>query len=131
MSMILKQIFPNIGIIIVGIISGSIVNMIIIVLGSFIFPLSENLEPMNALNWNFKYFIFPFLAHSFGTFLGSYFVSKLSKSNIIFSLIIGIYFLFGGIYMVQILPAPMWFISVDLLLCYIPMSLLGWKISSK
>jgi len=127
----MKQILKNLGVIIIGIISGSIVNMIFIVLGSFIFPLSENLEPMNALNWDFKYFIFPFLAHSLGTFSGSYFASKLSKSNIIFSVIIGIYFLFGGIYMVKILPAPMWFVCMDLFLSYIPMSLLGWKISSK
>jgi len=127
----MKQILKNLGVIIIGIISGSIVNMIFIVLGSFIFPLSENLEPMNALNWDFKYFIFPFLAHSLGTFSGSYFASKLSKSNIIFPVIIGIYFLFGGIYMVKILPAPMWFICMDLFLSYIPMSLLGWKISSK
>ena len=127
----MKQILKNLGVIIIGIISGSIVNMIFIVLGSFIFPLSENLEPMNALNWDFKYFIFPFLAHSLGTFSGSYFASKLSKSNIIFPVIIGIYFLFGGIYMVKILPAPMWFACMDLFLSYIPMSLLGWKISSK
>ena len=127
----MKQILKNLGIIIIGIISGSIVNMIFIVLGSFIFPLSENLEPMNALNWDFKYFVFPFLAHSLGTFSGSYLASKLSKSNIIFPVIIGMYFLFGGIYMVKILPAPMWFICVDLFLCYIPMSFLGWKISSK
>ena len=127
----MKQFFKNIGIIIVGIISGSILNMIFILSGSFIFPLSENFEPMSALNWDLKYFIFPFLAHSIGTFSGSYLVSRLSKSNIIFSIIIGIYFLFGGIYMVKILPAPMWFICMDLLFCYIPMSLLGWKISSK
>ena len=43
--------------------------------------------------------------------------------------IVGLYFLAGGIYMVTILPAPTWFVLLDVILGYIPMALLGWKIS--
>ena len=126
----MKQILKNIGILILGIIIGMIVNMGLIIIGGIIFPLSESFEPMNAINWDFKYFIFPFLAHSVGTLSGSFLVSKLSRnSNIIFPLIVGLYFLSGGIYMVTILPAPMWFVFLDLIVCYIPMSLIGWRIS--
>ena len=103
----MKKILKNIGIIISGIIIGMIVNMGLIILGGIIFTPTENFEPMNAINWDLKYFIFPFLAHSIGTLSGSYFVSRLSRnSHIIFPLIIGLYFLSGGIYMVKILPAP-------------------------
>ena len=126
----MKKILKNIGIIISGIIIGMIVNMGLIILGGIIFITTENFEPMNAINWDLKYFIFPFLAHSIGTLSGSYFVSRLSRnSHIIFPLIIGLYFLSGGIYMVTILPAPMWVIFLDLIVCYIPMSLIGWRIS--
>ena len=126
----MKQIFKNIGIVILGIIIGMIVNMGLIIFGGMIVPISESIDPMNAINWDFKYFIFPFLAHSIGTLSGAFIVSKISrKSHIIMPLIVGFYFLSGGLYMVTILPAPTWFISLDIILCYIPMALFGWKIS--
>jgi len=126
----MKQTLKNIGIVILGLIIGMIVNMGLIILGGIVFVPLENFEPMNAMNWDFKYFIFPFLAHSIGTFSGAFIVSKLSKkSNIIMPLIVGFYFLAGGIYMVTILPAPTWFVLLDIILGYIPMALLGWKIS--
>ena len=126
----MRQTLKNIGIVILGLIIGMIVNMGLIILGGIVFVPLKNFEPMNAMNWDFKYFIFPFLAHSIGTFSGAFIVSKLSKkSNIIMPLIVGFYFLTGGIYMVTILPAPTWFVLLDIILGYIPMALLGWKIS--
>ena len=126
----MKQTLKNIAIVILGIIVGMIINIGLIILGGIILPQPENFEPMNAMNWELKYFIFPFLAHSVGTLLGSLLVSKLSKkSSIILPLVVGLYFLSGGIYMITILPAPMWFVLLDVILGYIPMALLGWKIS--
>ena len=128
----MKQTLKNIAIVILGIIVGMIVNIGLIILGGAIFPPSENFEPMNAINWDFKYFIFPFLAHSIGTLSGALIVSKLSKkSSIILPLIVGLYFLLGGIYMITILPAPMWFVLLDVILGYIPMALLGWKLANE
>ena len=126
----MKQLLKNIGILILSIIIGMIVNMGLIIIGGVVFTLSESFEPMNAINWDFKYFIFPFLAHSIGTLSGAFIVSKISRnSHIIMPLIVGLYFLLGGLYMITILPAPTWFISLDIILCYIPMALFGWKIS--
>ena len=126
----MKKILTNIGIIILGIIIGMIVNMGLIILGGIIFTSNENFEPMNAINLDLKYFIFPFLAHSIGTLSGAFIASKLLRgNNIIIPLTVGVFFLWVGIYMVTIIPAPIWFISLDLILCYIPMALLGWKIS--
>ena len=126
----MKQIFKNIGIVLLGIIIGMIVNMGLIIIGGIFFSPTDNFEPMNAINWDFKYFIFPFLAHSIGTLSGAFIVSKISRnSHIIMPLIVGFYFLSGGLYMVTILPAPTWFISLDIILCYIPMALFVWKIS--
>ena len=126
----MKQTLKNIGIVILGIIIGMIINMGIIILGATIFPMTENFEPMNAMNWDLKYFIFPFLAHALGTFSGSFAASRLSKNHhIIIPLIVGLYFLSGGIYMVTILPAPTWFICLDLIISYIPMAILGWNLN--
>ena len=80
----MKQTLKNIAIVILGIIVGMIINIGLIILGAIIFSPPENFEPMNAMNWDLKYFIFPFLAHSIGTFSGALIVSKLSnKSGII------------------------------------------------
>ena len=126
----MRQVLKNIGIVILSIIIGMITNIGLIIIGGMIFPLSENFNPMNAINWDFKYFIFPFLAHSIGTLSGAFVASKLSRNyHIIMPLIVGLYFLSGGIYMVIILPAPTWFVSLDIIASYIPMALLGWKIS--
>ena len=126
----MKKIIKNIGIIISGIIIGMIINMGFIVIGGRIFPLTDNFDAMNAINWDIKYFIFPLLAHSIGTLMGSFAVSRISKnSNIVLPILIGVWFLFGGIIMSVILPAPIWFILIDIIICYIPMSFLGWKIS--
>ena len=126
----MRQVVKNIGIVILSIIIGMITNIGLIIIGGMIFPLSENFNPMNAINWDFKYFMFPFLAHSIGTLSGAFVASKLSRNyHIIMPLIVGLYFLSGGIYMVTILPAPTWFISLDIIVSYIPMALLGWKIS--
>ena len=124
------KLIKNIGIVLFGIIVGMFVNIGLIIIGGMIFPLTENFDPMNAMNWKLPLFIFPFLAHSAGTLSGSFIASKLSNNyNIVIPLAVGFYFLSGGIYMATILPAPIWFVSLDLILCYIPMALLGWKIS--
>ena len=126
----MKLLFKNIGAIILGIIIGIIINMGFIIIGGIVVPFSENLDPMNANSWNIKYFLFPFLAHAIGTFSGAFAASKVSKNyHIIIPMIVGLYFLFGGIYMVMILPAPTWFICIDLILCYLPMALLGWYLN--
>ena len=107
-------ILKNIAFVFIGIILGMFVNMGLIYIGGYAIELPENFDPMNAINWELKYFIFPFLAHALGTFSGALLVSKLSKnSSIVLPLIIGVYFLAGGIYMVTILPAPYWFIILD------------------
>lgn len=126
----MKAVFKNILIVIAGFIIGSAVNMGLIIVGGEIFPLAEGMEPLNATGWDFKYFIFPFLAHAVGTLAGAFFVAKFASShNMLLALLIGLLFLAGGIYMVFILPAPLWFIVVDLGLAYIPMGWFGWKLA--
>ena len=128
----MKIIFKNILAILAGVVIGMVVNMGLIITGNQLIPFEEGINPMNAMNWELKYFIFPFLAHAIGTLSGALITAKFSASyHMIFSICIGIFFLSGGITMVFILPAPTWFVVVDIFLAYIPMSWLGWKISNK
>ena len=128
----MKLFFRNIGALIIGIVIGSIINIGFIILGGNIFPLPESFDSMNALNWDIKYFLFPFSAHAIGTFSGSFMGSKICKNySKLIAGTVGIYFLSGGIYMTIILPAPIWFVSIDLIFSYIPMAFLGWYFAMK
>ena len=128
----MKTIFKNILALLAGGLIGMAVNMGLIISGNQLIPFEDGINPMNATMWEIKYFIFPFLAHAIGTLSGAFIAARFSASyHMIFAICIGISFLLGGITMVFILPAPTWFVVVDLFLAYIPMSWLGWKISNK
>ena len=128
----MNQILKNILVFIAGYILGSCVNMGLIITGHKLIPFADGVNPMDATKWELKYFLFPFLAHSVGTFVGAFIVSRYAAIyHMVLSLSLGVLFLIGGISMVFILPAPLWFIIADLLLAYIPMGWLGWKITGK
>ena len=128
----MKPIFKNIIAVIAGVLIGMGVNMGLIIAGSKLIPLSDGFDPMNATMWELRHFIFPFLAHAIGTLAGAFTAAKLSASyHRILAMSIGIFFLLGGISMVFMLPAPLWFVIADILLAYIPMGWLGWKFSGK
>jgi len=128
MNTILKNILVVLG----GCLFGSAVNMGLIIAGNQLIPFDDGMNPMNANMWEIKYFLFPFLAHAMGTLSGAFIAAKFSASyHMVFAICIGIFFLLGGISMVFIMPAPVWFIVADLSLAYIPMSWFGWKLTGQ
>ena len=124
---------------ITGIVLGSVVNMGIINLQNSFIALPggadvTNTESLQSSMHLFepKHFIFQFLAHAIGTLVGAYLSARIAASHKMnFSLGIGIFFLIGGISMVFMIPAPVWFIVADLSLAYIPMGWFGWKLSGQ
>jgi len=135
----MKTIAKNILAVIIGLIIGSIINMgIVMISGSIIPPPNgADVTTMEGLKETIhlfqpKHFIFPFLAHAIGTFIGAIITALVASTHKIkLALLIGIFFLIGGIINTFMLPAPTWFITVDLLLAYIPMAWLAQKISIK
>lgn len=118
-----------------GIIIGSLVNMSIILISDSIIPLpdgadNKSMQSLKATMHLFeaKHFVFPFIAHAIGTFTGSVITALIAfnhKKKL--ALVIGAFFLLGGIVSVCSLPSPIWFTIVDLSLAYIPMSYLALK----
>lgn len=79
-----------------------------------------------------EYFIFPFLAHALGALVGAFISTILAKNNKrLMALIVGIVFLVGGIMVSFMIDSPLWFTILDLLLAYIPMSMIGYKVGLK
>jgi hypothetical protein len=128
----------NIPVIIAGLVIGSIVNMGIIMMSSSVIPPPNgaDITTMEGLRESLhlfepKHFIFPFLAHAFGTLVGAIVAYKIAATKKkTMALIVGCIFLVFGTINVFVLPAPMWFNAIDLIFAYIPMALLATKFSS-
>ncbi|WP_053990609.1 hypothetical protein [Mangrovimonas sp. TPBH4] len=132
------RIVRNILALILGWLGGSAINMGLVALGHTLFPM-EGIDPndMNALaeampTMEPKHFLFPFLAHALGTFIGAIIAARLAASHkMIFAMAIGILFLIGGIMVNYMLPGPTWFTVLDLVVAYIPMAWLGGSVALK
>lgn len=119
--------------VIAGLLLGSIVNMGLITISGSIIPPPEGadvttMEGLKASIHLFqpKHFIFPFLAHALGTFVGALVAALIAANHKLkFAIVIGGFFLVGGTANVLMLPAPAWFNVLDLAGAYIPTSYLA------
>ena len=123
--------------VVAGLIVGSVVNMGIVSISGAIIPPPAGAdvstpEGLKATMHLFepKHFIFPFLAHALGTFAGALVTAFMAVSNKMrLALIIGFFFLAGGLASVFMLPSPTWFTVLDLVVAYIPMAYLAAKLA--
>lgn len=75
-------------------------------------------------------FLMPFLAHALGALVGAFIAALIAASHKMkLALVIGFFFLIGGIMMVFMLPSPTWFTILDLVVAYIPMAWIGGKLA--
>lgn len=123
----MKPILSYILAVIVGVIIGSIVNMGLITIGGKLYPIDiENMLEIHSVTP----FVFPFLAHALGTLVGAFLAAKVAtRKKQVFAMVIGCWFLLGGVTMVMLYPAPTWFVVLDLVVAYLPMGYLGWKLA--
>ena len=132
----MNPIVKNILAVIVGLVAGSAVNMGIIMISSSIIPPPEGVDntTMEGLKAGMhlfqpKHFLFPFLAHALGTFVGALLTTLIAANRkMLFAFVIGAFFLAGGIANVLMLPSPMWFTIVDLVGAYLPVTYLAGKL---
>jgi hypothetical protein len=135
----MNPIFKNTLAVLIGLFVGSVINMAIILISSSIIPPPNGadvttMEGLKATMHLFepKHFIFPFLAHALGTFTGAATTVLIAATNQAkLALIIGAFFLLGGIVNTFTLPSPLWFTLVDLIFAYLPMTFLAIKLFSK
>jgi len=125
--------------VVLGFVAGSAVNMGLIMLSPAFIPPppGADVTTMEGLKASLhlfepKHFVFPFLAHAVGTFVGAFVAAALAPGkSVIPSYVVGALFLLGGIANVFMLPAPVWFSAVDLLLAYLPAAWLGNTLAAR
>jgi hypothetical protein len=129
----------NVLAILAGIAIGGGVNMALITLSPSLIPPPAGVDVnsaeslSNAMHlFEPRHFIMPFLAHAFGTLAGAlaaYLIAASYKAQIAYA--IGAVFLCGGVAASFMIPAPTWFIALDLLVAYLPMAWLGIQIGTR
>ena len=123
--------------IIAGLTIGGSINMMIIMISGSIIPPPNGIDvtTMEGLKeamhlFEPKHFLLPFLAHALGTLSGAIIASKFAATKQKkMALLIGFLFFIAGAINVFMLPSPMWFNAIDLIGAYIPMAIIGWRLT--
>lgn len=123
----------------IALILGAVFNSLILNLGMKVISPPEGFDMNNPSElakamkvMEVRHFLFPFLAHALGTLIGAMVFTYFSKSvRLIFPMFIAGLFFAGGIYMVLILPSPIWFNILDLMLAYFPMAYIGYHLAKR
>ena len=125
--------------VIVGLVAGSIANMLLVVIGPVIIPPPDGVDVTNMESirssihmFEFKHFVFPYLAHAFGTLVGTYLTVVIAASRrMVAAMVVGGFFLIGGIINAVSIAAPALFTVVDLVSAYIPMAWIGARLTGR
>ena len=122
--------------VVTGFVLGSAVNMALISLSGKVIapPAGADVGTMEGLKASIhlfepRHFLFPFLAHALGTLVAALVAVNIvaqHKMRVAFG--IGGLFLAGGVAASMMIPAPAWFIALDLIGAYLPMAWLGARL---
>jgi hypothetical protein len=135
----MPNLLRNVLAILAGIAIGGSVNMALITLGQSLIPPPAGVDVTNAESlsramhlFEPRHFVMPFLAHAVGTLAGAlaaYLIAATYRTQMAYA--IGAVFLCGGVAASFMIPAPAWFIALDLLAAYLPMAWLSIQIGTR
>lgn len=127
------RILRNILAAVLGLVIGSVANMAIVMFGPALIPPPAGVDVSNPESlaasmhlFQPRHFVMPFLAHALGTFVGALVAFLVAASHkAVFAWVIGGLFLLGGVAACFMIPAPAWFMVLDLVVAYLPMAWLA------
>ena len=129
----------NVLAVLAGIVIGGGVNMALIMLSPSLIPPPPGVDVTNAESlgrsihlFEPRHFVMPFLAHALGSFVGAiaaYLLAASHQARLAYG--VGAFFLLGGISASFMIPAPAWFIALDLTAAYLPMAWLGIQVGRR
>ena len=135
----MPNLMRNVIALLAGIIIGGGVNMALITLSPSLVPppAGVDVSDVDSLSRGMhlfepRHFVMPFLAHALGTFAGAlvaYLIAATYKAQMAY--LIGVAFLCGGVAASFMIPAPAWFIALDLLAAYLPMAWIAIQIGAR
>ena len=138
-TMQMKTILRNILAVLIGLPVGGAINMALIMASPHVIAPPPGVDVTDAQSLSAsmhlfepKHFLFPFLANALGTLAGALVAYLIAASyRSVFAYTIGAFFLAGGIAAAFMIPAPPWFIILDLAVAYIPMAWIGIQLGRR
>jgi hypothetical protein len=135
----MPAVVQNILAFVLGIVLGSVVNMALITVSPLVVPPPAGVDTSdpeslaaNIDRFEPKHFVFPLAAHALGTFAGALVAFVTAKSyRRVLAYAVSLLSLAGGIAMAAMLPAPLWFEALDLVVAYIPMAWLATLVGQR
>lgn len=125
--------------VVAGVVVGTIVNSALVALGPSLVPPPAGADMTTAEGLRNaipllepRHFAVPFLAHALGTLAGAlaaWLIAASHRERIAYA--IGAVFLAGGVAASFMIPAPAWFIALDLVAAYLPMAWLAIRIGAR
>ncbi|MES2886262.1 MAG: hypothetical protein V4709_15775 [Pseudomonadota bacterium] len=135
----MPRLLRNVLAVVLGLAIGGGVNMALITLSPSLIPPPAGVDVSNAQSLSAamhlfepRHFIMPFLAHALGTLAGAfaaYLIAANYKTHLAW--VIAAFFLCGGVAASFMIPAPAWFIALDLLAAYLPMAWLVTRMGKR
>ena len=133
------SILRNVLAVLAGIVIGGTINMAVLTLGVSLIPPPPGVDVTNPESlakamhlFEPRHFVSPFLAHALGTLAGAliaYLVAATHRARMAYA--IGVVFLLGGVAATFMIPAPGWYVAIDLLATYLPMAWLAIWIGTR
>jgi hypothetical protein len=129
----------NVLALVLGLLAGGLVNMAIVSAGPRIVPPPAGVNMSDAASLRQsahllepKHYAAPFLAHAVGTLVGAAVAGAIAGSRrALLCYLVGGVFLAGGIMAATMIPAPAWFIALDLFGAYLPMAWVAARIVAR
>lgn len=123
--------------IVLGLVLGGAANMALIMVSGHVIPPPAGADMTTAEGIRAalpllepRHFLFPFLAHALGTLVGAFVTVKVAAHHkMVGAMVVGACFFVGGIMAAFMIPAPTWFIAVDLLGAYFPFAWFGYLLA--
>ncbi len=135
----MPDLLRNVLAVIAGTVIGGVVNMAIITISPSLIPPPPGVDVTTAESlaramhlFEPRHFVMPFLAHAIGTLVGALvacLIAATARAPLAYA--IGAFFLLGGVAASFMIPAPAWFIALDLVVAYLPMAWLGIQIGTR
>jgi hypothetical protein len=135
----MPHLLRNVLAVLAGIAIGAGVNMALITLSPSLIaaPAGVDVNSAESLSKGMhlfepRHFVMPFLAHAVGTLAGALTADLIAATyKAPMAYVVGVVFLCGGVAASFMIPAPAWFIALDLLVAYLPMAQVGIQIGSR
>jgi hypothetical protein len=129
----MNPIVRNILAVLVGAVACIMLNGLLLGMMMKVVPPPQGFDPNDLATYGLlrgENFLAPFVAHAVPSLVGGLIAALIAATRrMTCALVVGGLHLLGGIAAAFMIPAPAWFIALDLVVAYLPMAWIGGKLA--